>query len=53
MRRTVLDNAVKAAANVSTGSPGSLVSYAGTKAVLTTDSSLYQRQQSVSSRWRI
>ena len=44
----LLDNAVKAAANVSTGSPGSLVSYAGTKAVLTTDNSLYQQLKSVS-----
>lgn len=44
----LLDTAVKAAANVSTGSPGSLVSYAGTKAVLTTDNSLYQQLKNVS-----
>ena len=44
----MLDTAVKAAANVSTGSPGSLVSYAGTKAVLTTDNSLYQQLKNVS-----
>ncbi len=44
----LLDNAVKAAANVSTGSPGSLVSTPERKAVLTTDNSLYQQLKSVS-----
>lgn len=42
-----LQNAIKSAANVSSGSPGSLVRYAGTKDVLLTNNTLYNEMKSI------
>ena len=39
---TGMQNALKDAANVSSGSPGTMVRYAGTKDVLTTSNTLYE-----------
>ena len=42
-----LQNALKAAANPSSGSPGSLIRYAGTKDVMVTSNTLYYEMKSV------
>lgn len=42
-----IQNAIKAAANVSSGSPGSMVRYAGTKDVLTTSNTLYEEMKHI------
>ncbi|MCD8171816.1 MAG: flagellar filament capping protein FliD [Clostridiales bacterium] len=42
-----MQNAIKAAANVSSGSPGSMVRYAGTKDVLTTSNTLYEEMKHI------
>lgn len=42
-----LQNAVKDTANVSSGSPGSMVRYAGTKDVLVTSNTLYQEMKRI------
>ena len=43
-----MQNAIKAAANVSSGSPGSMVRYAGTKDVLLTSNTLYEEMKHIS-----
>lgn len=43
-----LEKALKDAANVSSGSPGTLVQYAGTKDVLATDNTIYREMKSIS-----
>lgn len=43
-----MQNAIKAAANVSSGSPGSMVRYAGTKDVLATSNTLYEEMKHIS-----
>ena len=43
-----LQQAIKDAANVSSGSPGSMVRYAGTKDVLVTNNTLYQEMKRIS-----
>lgn len=42
-----MQNTIKAAANVSSGSPGSMVRYAGTKDVLTTSNTLYEEMKHI------
>lgn len=42
-----LQNAIKDTANVSSGSPGSMVRYAGTKDVLVTNNTLYQEMKRI------
>ena len=43
-----MQNALKEAANVSSGSPGTMVRYAGTKDVLTTSNTLYEEMKHIS-----
>ena len=43
-----MQNALKDAANVSSGSPGTMVRYAGTKDVLTTSNTLYEEMKHIS-----
>lgn len=43
-----LQTALKEAANVSSGSPGTMVQYAGTKDILTTSNTLYNEMKSIS-----
>lgn len=43
-----LQDALKAAANVSSASPGTMVQYAGTKDVLTTNNTLYHEMKTIS-----
>lgn len=43
-----MQNALKDAANVSNGSPGTMVRYAGTKDVLTTSNTLYEEMKHIS-----
>lgn len=43
-----MQNAIKDAANVSSGSPGTMVRYAGTKDVLTTSNTLYEEMKHIS-----
>ena len=45
---TGMQNALKDAANVSSGSPGTMVRYAGTKDVLTTSNTLYEEMKHIS-----
>ena len=43
-----MQDALKAAANVSSASPGTMVQYAGTKDVLTTNNTLYHEMKTIS-----
>ena len=42
-----MDAALKAAANLSSGSPGSMVRYAGTKAILANDNTIYDQLKDI------